>query len=310
MDRTRPHGTRRERTFEYMKTVIIIGENNLMTSAADLLNPKEMKLVGFGDTREMAWNVFDAEGNIRDDFTTLPVMPVEMVASFEPDCVLVATLDRERNEVFKYLLYRSNFFGEVIFLYDLADQFSIRTSALRRLTGRLGELGIEGAVAEVGCSSGDTSWQLNALMPGRRLYLFDTFSGFDARDIAIEKERSFSEAGEGGMAYKDPNRLLSRMVAPDRVVLKKGWFPETAEVAADEKFALVYIDACLYNPTLAALTFFFPRMSRGGCIILTRYEDDAFNGVYQAAMDFEAKYGRLLMVPLGDPLGTVCIMSP
>lgn len=293
-----------------MKTVIIIGENSLINTAADLLNPKEMKLIGFGDTRQELWNVFDEQGEVKEEITGLPVMPVEMVASLEPDAVVVAALDREKNEAFKYMLYRSNYFGEVIFLFDLASQFSVKTSVLRKLSFRLGDQGIAGAAAEVGCGRGDTSWQLNALMPERKLYLFDTFSGFDARDIAIEKERSFSEAGEGGMAYKDPNRLLSRMVAPDRVVLKKGWFPETAEVAADEKFALVYIDACLYNPTLAALTFFFPRMSRGGCIILTRYEDDAFNGVYQAAMDFEAKYGRLLMVPLGDPLGTVCIMSP
>ena len=51
-------------------------------------------------------------------------------------------------------------------------------------------------------------------------------------------------------------------------------------------------------------------MSQGGCILLTRYEDDTFNGIYQAVEDFEHKYGRLVLTPLGDPLGTVCITHP
>ena len=293
-----------------MKTVIIIGENSLINTAADLLNPKEMKLIGFGDTRQELWNVFDEQGEVKEEITGLPVMPVEMVASLEPDAVVVAALDREKNEAFKYMLYHSNYFGEVIFLFDLASQFSVKTSVLRKLAFRLGDQGIAGAAAEVGCGRGDTSWQLNALMPERKLYLFDTFSGFDARDVAKEQELGCSKAEEGQMAYKDENKLLARMVKPEQIVLKKGWFPETAEAAEDETFAFVYVDACLYNPTFRALEFFFPRMSRGGIIVLTRYEDDAYNGVFQAVVDFEQKDGNLLMLPLGDLTGTMMVIHP
>lgn len=70
-----------------MKSVMIIGENNLMMTAADMLNPKEMKLIGFGVIREKHWNVFDEKGEVREEITELPVMPVEMVPSLEPDCV-------------------------------------------------------------------------------------------------------------------------------------------------------------------------------------------------------------------------------
>ena len=293
-----------------MKTVIIIGENNLMAAAADLLNTKEMKLIGFGDAREEAWNVFNEDGSVKDEITSLPVMPIEMVSSLEPDIALVATLDEERNEAFKYLLYRSNFFGDVLFLHDLAGEFSIKTATLRRLARRLDMIGVEGAVSELGCGGGETSWQLNALLPERKLYLFDTFEGFDARDIQKEKELGCSMAEEGEMAYKDTGRLLSRMPCPEMVVMKKGYFPETASIAEGERFALVLLDACLYAPTLSGLTFFFPRMSQGGVILLTRYEDDQFKGVYQAVEEFEKTYGRLLLLPLGDPLGTVMIVHP
>ena len=275
-----------------MKTVIIIGENNLMLTAADMLNPKEMKLIGFGDTREPAWNVFDEKGEVREEIPGLPVMPVEMVASLEPDCVIVASLDPERTETFKYLLFRSNYLGDVIFLYDLANQFSVKTAMIRRLAYRLSDIGVKGQAAE------------------RKLYLFDTFAGFDERDVSKEKELDCSKAEAGAMPYKDVNRILSRMPNPEQVVLKKGYFPETAEVAEQETFAFVYLDACLYNPTLRGLEFFFPRMSQGGVIVVTRYEDDQYNGVFQAVTDFEKKYGHLLLLPLGDPLGTMMIVHP
>ena len=51
-------------------------------------------------------------------------------------------------------------------------------------------------------------------------------------------------------------------------------------------------------------------MSRGGIIVLTRYEDDAYNGVFQAVVDFEQKYGNLLMLPLGDLTGTMMVIHP
>ena len=293
-----------------MKSVIIVGENSLVMTTADMLDPKEMKLVGFGDTREKNWNVFDENGNVKEEITGLPVMPVEMVASLEPDCVIVAALDPDRNEAFKYLLYRSNYFGDVIFLYDLAEKFSVKTAAIRRLSCRLSDMGVAGSIAELGCHKGDTSWQLNALMPERKLYLFDTFSGFDERDVQKELELGCSKAQTGDQKYENVNKLLSRMVNPEQVVLKKGWFPETASVAENEKFAFVYLDACLYQPTLSGLEFFFPRMSPGGMILLPRYEDDEFNGIFQAVTDFEKTYGHLLMLPLGDLLGTMVIVHP
>ena len=49
---------------------------------------------------------------------------------------------------------------------------------------------------------------------------------------------------------------------------------------------------------------------RGGIIVLTRYEDDAYNGVFQAVVDFEQKYGNLLMLPLGDLTGTMMVIHP
>lgn len=293
-----------------MKTVMIIGNDNLMYTAADLINPKEMKLIGFGDTRESSWNVLDEKGDVKEEITGMPVMPIDLVPSLNPDLIVIAAIDETRNNALKYMIFRAGFIGDVVFLYDLHEQFSIRVAMLRRLAYRLDFLGVEGAAAELGCYRGDTSWQLNALMPERKLYLFDTFEGFDPRDIEKERELGCSKAEVSQFRYDNIDRLLGRMPAPDQVVIKKGWFPETALELEDEKFALVHMDACLYEPTRTGLEFFFPRMSRGGVLILCGYEDDTYAGVRKAVEDLEDKYGAFLSLPSGDLTGTVMIIHP
>ena len=47
------------------------------------------------------------------------------------------------------------------------------------------------------------------------------------------------------------------------LILHPGYFPDTAEKVSNEKFALVNLDADLYQPTKAALEFFYPRLSPG-----------------------------------------------
>ena len=48
---------------------------------------------------------------------------------------------------------------------------------------------VEGAVAELGVGGGTFAVMLNRYFPDRRIYLFDTFAGFDARDLAVESAR-------------------------------------------------------------------------------------------------------------------------
>lgn len=104
--------------------------------------------------------------------------------------------------------------------------------------------------------------------------------------------------------------MLARLPNPDKAVVKQGWFPETALDLEKEKFALVYMDAGLYAPTMAGLQFFFPRLSQGGIILLMGAADPACPSVGVAVADFESRYGALLMLPVGDVRGSVMIIHP
>lgn len=295
-----------------MKTVVILGANDLGLSVSDLLNPKEMKLIGIGDTHEESWNVFSniETGELKDEVEGMPVMPIDLAVSLNPDIIVIASTDPNESHALQYMAIRAGFLNDILFIRDLHNQFSIKGSVIRRITDRIQTLGIEGAVAELGCYQGDTSWQLNVLMPDRKLYLFDTFCGFDSRDLAKERELGIIDANVPDFSNVDTKKLIDRMPYADHVILKEGWFPETAFDIEDVKFALVYMDANLYNPTFSGLEFFFPRMSQGGVIILSNTLNSKFAGVAKALNDVEKKYGAFLIVPIGDLTGTVMIVHP
>lgn len=295
-----------------MKTVVILGAGHLGMAVAQMLNPREMKLVGLGDTSPDTWNVFSdpEKGELKEEIDGMPVMPIDLAVALQPDILVIAATDAEKSHALEYMAIRAGFLNDIVFIKDIHEQFSIRCGVLRRLCRRLDGLGVEGNVAELGCWRGDTSWQLNALMPDRKLYLFDTFEGFDPRDVAKEQELGCSDVAPGQFSGADETKLLERMPAVEQVVIKKGWFPESAFDLEDETFALVYMDACLYNPTLSGLEFFFPRMGRGGVILLAGCDHEKYRGVAKAVEDLESKYGALLMLPVGDLDGTVMIVHP
>ncbi|MGN0974526.1 MAG: TylF/MycF/NovP-related O-methyltransferase [Gemmiger sp.] len=293
-----------------MKKVVIVGCSSLIVNAAELLNPREMKIVGLGDTRPEAWNVFQENGDLKDEFDEMPVMPVDLCVGFEPDVIVIAALDEMTANSLRYTVIKAGYLGDILFMNQLCEQFSVACAALRHVANRLDSLGVPGAVAELGCYRGDVSWQLNALMPQRRLYLFDTFDGFDARDLAAEKAQGLPEVP--GYRFKDAkaDELPMRLPNPGNAVVKKGWFPETAVELEKEKFALAYLDAGLYAPTLAALQFFYPRMSQGGMIFLCGLTDPAYPGAAKAFADMEARYGAFLMLPVSDMKGAALIVHP
>ena len=174
-------------------------------------------------------------------------MPIDLAVSLQPDILVIAAGDPEKSRALQYMAIRAGFENDIRFMETMRSEFSVSCAVLRRLTRRLGTLGIPGSVAELGCGRGDVSWQLNILMPDRKLYLFDTLEGFDARDIAKEQSLGCSKAEVGEFGKVKEEQLLERMPVPEQVVLKKGWFPETAFDLEEEKFALVLMDACLYQ---------------------------------------------------------------
>ncbi|MDO4489659.1 MAG: TylF/MycF/NovP-related O-methyltransferase [Lachnospiraceae bacterium] len=292
-------------TIHTSKKILIAGAGQFGRSAATLLNTEELQIIGLSDNNPALWNTcfhHPIQGSV-------PILSPQQALELNPDLVLTGVIDEERTEEL-ILQFRSlGYTGEFLTLRSLYLHLDIRSSVLLRLATRIHDLKIQGVVAELGVYKGDLARKLNALFPDRDLYLFDTFEGFSCNDIDIETEKDCSKAAEGDFSDTSVELVRSRMPHPQQVVFRKGYFPDTAVGLEDTTFALVSLDADLYAPILAGLRFFWPRLSKGGMILLHDYGNQRFHGARQAVEAFENENGTIALVPLCDLHGSAVLIK-
>ena len=187
----------------------------------------------------------------------------------------------------------------------LAAEFDhIRCSTLELCSEEILSNKVEGNVAELGVYKGDFAKKLNQLFPDRKLYLFDTFQGFEHKDIDVEKANNFSD-GTQDFSDTSVDLVLNKMLYPNNCIVKKGFFPETA-VDVSDKFCFVSLDADLYEPIYQGLKFFYDKLERGGYIFVHDYNNDNYTGAKEAVQKF-CKETNISFTPIGDSGGTSII---
>lgn len=165
---------------------------------------------------------------------------------------------------------------------------------------------IPGDFAEVGVYKGNSAAVLAhvAAPRGRTVFLFDTFGGFDPRDLvgidgATDHRQGFSDTSMPGV-----RRLVGH---DDHCRYVQGYFPASITAdAASRTYAFVHVDCDLYKPTQAALEFFYPRLSPGGILCLHDYSSGLWAGVTQAVDEFSRATGEPIVL-LQDKSGTALI---
>jgi O-methyltransferase len=142
---------------------------------------------------------------------------------------------------------------------------------------------IPGAFAEVGVYQGETAKMIHEMDNSRRLHLFDTFEGFSKQDLGTEKLNDLNRAIDFSDTTLDS--VTKYIDGNDNITFHKGYFPDTTQNLSEEKYAFVHLDADLYNPTLAGLRYFYPRLSEGGVIIIHDY-NHTWESVTKAVDEF------------------------
>jgi O-methyltransferase len=180
----------------------------------------------------------------------------------------------------------------------------IRLSTLELLAHEILTNNVPGNLAELGVFKGKFAKYINQHFPERFFYLFDTFEGFDKRDKQTEQANNYSSANQDFSATS-VDKVLAQMPFPEKCIVKKGYFPESAE-GVEDTFALVSLDTDLYEPIYNGLVFFYARLSKGGYILIHDFNNDHYKGVRDAVMKFcgENNIGYL---PIPDKAGTVII---
>jgi len=187
-----------------------------------------------------------------------------------------------------------------------AEALNPRINWLRNYASYINEAKLPGSVAECGVFRGDYAYFINKYFPNRTFYLFDTFSGFDKKDLAAERSigsRPFIDGrfnSEKWFQNTSETIVLDRMLYKEKCIIKKGYFPETV-ADVDDQFCFVNLDMDLYLPMLAGLRFFYEKMCDSGVILLHDYFTPDLPGVKQAVAAFEVETSiRLRKFPIGD----------
>ena len=177
---------------------------------------------------------------------------------------------------------------------------------LESLSKLFKERGESGECAEAGVFEGDFAKWINTLFPDKTLYLFDTFEGFDKRDI--EKEDNLSKAKQGDYNNTSVELVLEKMPHPEKCIIHKGYFPETAKNIKG-KFCFVNLDLDLYEPTYNGLLFFSDKMTENGIILVHDYFAENFKGPRYAVDKFVSESKNSIRVlPIGDGISVAIII--
>lgn len=162
---------------------------------------------------------------------------------------------------------------------------------------------IPGELAELGVFRGNSAavFAHYARLHSRTLWLFDTFQGFDRRDLVGADAIKTVEFSDTSI---DNVRAL---VGDEAVRIVKGRFPESVTSDLQTlRFCLVHIDCDLYEPAKAGLEFFYPRLSPGALIILHDYANPYWPGIKRAVDEFCKGIPERVLV-FGDKSGTAMI---
>lgn len=155
---------------------------------------------------------------------------------------------------------------------------------------------IIGSLAECGVYRGATSKFIHNVLGNRRLYLFDTFEGFHPRDLDYSQDARFGDTSV--------DEVLRYLGNTHNIIIKKGFFPDTTAGLENETFAFVMIDFDKYDPTMAALSFFYDRVNRGGYVFVHDYNSPESDWACSKALNLFLKDKPEKPIGLPDAWGS------
>jgi hypothetical protein len=154
-----------------------------------------------------------------------------------------------------------------------------------------------GDVAECGTYKGASALLMcRALSASSSLvHLFDSFEGL-AEPLPID-----GSYWRKGSLSTGEQALHDTLAGFENYRVYKGWIPERFKDVDRLTFRFVHIDVDLFEPTRDSLEFFYPRLAKGGILLLDDHGFRSCPGATKAADDFFAKKPESLsLLPTGQ----------
>ena len=168
--------------------------------------------------------------------------------------------------------------GTAVTPFNALQRFQTRLELLQYF---LATLDLRGARAECGVYRGATGLLLAHVWRSRQpgfqgedLYLIDSYSGTSA---SLAQDRiPVRDAGgatrmddffPAGKTDTSPELVRGFFKEYPKVNICAGWIPAVFATLPERDWAFVHLDLSLYEPTLASLEYFYPRLTKGGVIL-------------------------------------------
>jgi hypothetical protein len=158
---------------------------------------------------------------------------------------------------------------------------------------------LAGDTAECGTWRGGSSWLICKEIQGsgKEHHAFDSFQGLSAPE---PRDGTHFKAGELAVPEEE---FRARLKEFDQLRVHAGWIPTRFSDVQGRTFSFVHVDVDLYQPTRDSIEFFYPRLVRGGVLLLDDYGFEICPGARQAADEFFAgKHEPVLELPTGQGL--------
>ncbi len=258
----------------------------------------EMDLLGFIDNNPDLWGKYKDKKRIYSVKESVKMMP---------DIIVITVLNKEASEEIELQLKSLDYKGMIFNINKFKRYIDTRLSSLRLIASEINDRKLEGDVAELGVYKGKFASEINRCFPNKKLYLFDTFEGFNDEDIKIEKSHGNSKAKVGDFSDTNIELVKDNLPHKEQAVFIKGYFPESIKEDLPS-FCFVSLDTDLYKPTYEGLKVFYPKLVKGGAIIIHDYNSSQFPGVKDAVKKF-CKENNVFLMPLCDMHGSAVIVK-
>lgn len=278
-----------------MKKAILFGASNGGIRIFYLLS-KEYEVVAFSDNNK------EKQGKY---LFGKPIINPINIKNYDYDFIIIT--NKFGKEIKKQLIDDYGVEKENIIDYYTNNFYDFRIGILRMVADEINRKNLKGNVAELGVYLGEFAQYINEEFSKSKLYLFDTFEGFNKEDVNFDKEKGYSISEQGEYNNSDINSVLNKMKYKENCIVKKGYFPQTAE-GLDESFIFVSLDVDLYKPTYEGLKYFYPRMVTGGYIFIHDYNNIFYSGVKKALDDY-CELKDIKYIPICDLGGSVVIVK-
>lgn len=151
---------------------------------------------------------------------------------------------------------------------------------------------VPGDIVEFGCYSGTTSLFIRRLLDQqqqsdkRMFHVYDSFAGLPEKtrqDASVAGDQF--TAGELAISKKQFLQNFRAAHLPPPVV-HKGWFDQLTNDDIPQQIAFAFLDGDFYQSIMDSLQLVWPRMAKGGVVLVDDYGREALPGAERAVHDF------------------------